>query len=433
MGLKGNPEFRKAVDAWAAEGLIAPEVAQALQQRYELNREPPWYQRSGFVVSALAIFFSLLGVVLVISQNWQHLGRWAQSIVGLLPLAIAHSIGMLALQRNRMERAELAFFAACCLYGVNIFLQGQIFHLPGDWPEGIFLWALGTFPFVWLLRSTLLYAGFLLLVFFWQFQDLVPNGSQYAGLLTLAGSIAVLRIRPGWPALIVLTANAAVLLFRLDAWLGNPLGESQLPVFGLLACLLAAIAAFYRMLPEAYDALFRIHMERLAEGLAILLLYLATFEAIAPEMVRYQFSWGIPIAWGLTGYLLWRKPPQQAQWLPAIVAALFTLAWGVGLSVSEKAGWLVEPLVTLLANLLFFFGALYLVWYARKVRSRRAFLTGIACLLLLTLTRYLELVKDYLTSAALFFAASTILFLTNRYWHRHLSASSSAPGGKNTQ
>lgn len=152
---------------WENEGLISSGQRETILQRYAALGQAPG--ESGFaehtsaakefplyirVVLALAVFLVGMAVFLLISFNWKYMpGAVKLSIVGGV-LAAAHGGGFWLRKTGWKNWADAAFFFAGIMYGVGIWQIGQVFHLPADFPMGIWLWAVGVFLMAVVLVST---------------------------------------------------------------------------------------------------------------------------------------------------------------------------------------------------------------------------------------------------------------------------------------
>ncbi|MCL2745252.1 MAG: GDYXXLXY domain-containing protein, partial [Planctomycetaceae bacterium] len=150
---------------WTEENLLTPEQRNAILQRYEVVLSEPLVETSPMesvkefplyvrVVLALAVVLVGLAVFLLISFNWKHLdGASKLGIVGTV-LAVSHLGGFRLRKSGWKNWADGAFFFAGIMYGVGIWQIGQVFHLPADYPMGLWLWAFGAFPLALAVGST---------------------------------------------------------------------------------------------------------------------------------------------------------------------------------------------------------------------------------------------------------------------------------------
>ena len=173
---KTSVQFRRTLQEesqrWQEDNLLTPEQRDAILQRYANVAEPettsvkefPLYIRA---VLALAVFLVGLAVFLLISFNWEYLsGATKLSIVGSI-LAAAHIGGFCLRKTGYKYWGDAAFFFAGIMYGVGIWQVGQVFHLPADFPMGMWLWAVGVFLMALVLGSTPLHLLSVALLTIW--------------------------------------------------------------------------------------------------------------------------------------------------------------------------------------------------------------------------------------------------------------------------
>ena len=144
---------------WTEENLLSPQQREAILLRYAPPTETPSAESSLAalfirVVLALAVVLIGLAVFLLISFNWKYMpGSVKLSIVGTV-LAAAHGGGFYLRKTGGKYWGDAAFFFAGIMYGVGIWQVGQVFHIPADFPMGMWLWALGVFLMALVLGST---------------------------------------------------------------------------------------------------------------------------------------------------------------------------------------------------------------------------------------------------------------------------------------
>ena len=100
--------------------------------------------------SRLPGIFAMLGALMLaasvsafVAANWQEIPRTVR-LAGILTLIAGCFVPALLLQRRGMPTgADAAVTLATLCYGAGISLVGQMYHLPGDWPAGAMLIAIG--------------------------------------------------------------------------------------------------------------------------------------------------------------------------------------------------------------------------------------------------------------------------------------------------
>lgn len=136
--------YRQRLEAdlvrWVADGVISGDAAHSIRKA-RFGEE---------AASRLPAIFAMLGGLMLaasvsafVAANWQEIPRLVR-LVGILGLiAGCFPIALLLGRRAIPWGAEAAVtFAALC-FGAGVSLVGQMYHLPGDWPAGAMLVAIG--------------------------------------------------------------------------------------------------------------------------------------------------------------------------------------------------------------------------------------------------------------------------------------------------
>lgn len=403
--------FRRHLHAelqqWLAEGLVTPGQAEALEQRYALKAAAA--PRIGAFTAFLYGLGALLiggGVIAFVAANWEGIPVPAR-FVGLIVLMVFfQGAGFHWWKGGQRPAAGHALvLLGAVLFGANIGLVGQMFHLDGKWSSGFGVWAFGC--------ALISYAT-----------GSVPVAmlGLFASSVAYFGGLAEETVRGAMPVLIGLQAipfalrhKSRVMLFAGLALVfatlcvggvahsGGLLGLASALVCGILFVLAEfTLAAEERMRP----------LGRVAQVVAALCiggtLFLASIGWVTTEALNFErglsYDRGFaPLLTGLFGVLalVWagpalmrlQKAPEQAPFVGALLlacvaplAALFTqsdtVVWGV--------------------SMLAFAGAtLALVWVGLAQRDRLLYSIG-TLLLGSRLLLYFLFVDTGLTMKALF-------------------------------
>ena len=136
--------YRQQLEAdlvkWVASGVISGDAAQAIRKA----------RFSDEAKSRLPGIFAMLGALMLaasvsafVAANWQEIPRLVR-LVGILTLIAGCFFPALLLQRRGHPAiADAAVTFATLCFGAGIALVGQMYHLPGDWPAGAMLVAIG--------------------------------------------------------------------------------------------------------------------------------------------------------------------------------------------------------------------------------------------------------------------------------------------------
>lgn len=154
--------LRRELPRWKDEGLVTAAAAASLAERYGLGRP----EAGGPTILAVYVLGALLvggGVISLVAWNWDEMGKAARLAVILGAMLAAHVAGWRLRDGGRHERLGHAIqVLGTLIFGANIALVAQIFHVSGTWYGAFGGFALGAFAAGLLLDSlpTLLLASF---------------------------------------------------------------------------------------------------------------------------------------------------------------------------------------------------------------------------------------------------------------------------------
>lgn len=105
---------------------------------------------TGFSGQSLVSILAILGVILLGASAIAFIAANFWSFPKIIQLALlfslmwaAFSIGWWLIERGKPLYGQAAYLLGAGLFGVNIMLIGQIYHINAHWPDGIMIWAIG--------------------------------------------------------------------------------------------------------------------------------------------------------------------------------------------------------------------------------------------------------------------------------------------------
>lgn len=148
--LKEIPELLKA-------GVISQETANNIQHYYENKDEEPNYSRLFVVFGILGAILVGLGIILIISHNWDQLSRAVKTLFAFLPLVVGQILGAFVLLKKENNTAWREGVAASIFFsvGASIAMVSQIYNIPGDLSAYMLTWMLLCLPLVYVMRSSI--------------------------------------------------------------------------------------------------------------------------------------------------------------------------------------------------------------------------------------------------------------------------------------
>lgn len=365
--------YRQRIDRdlahWREKGWIAEEALP--QIRADLDA-----RASGVKIGDI---FALLGAVLLclaaaafVAANWTVIPRPAK--LGLLVGALWLSYGLAAVFRARgaVFPAHAAALLGVGLFGADIMLIGQMYHIAGEPTGALLTWALGGLATGLLLGSTPVLVGTAGLFLLWSEWTAFEHWQAHWAVLPAWAAMAGAFWRTGWRGgfhviALALLYFTVMLGFRLDG------GEMFLPT-ALTGLIAMAVGAGLDLSPT-------LNARADGRGRALVVYgFLAAFAGIffwqIMQISDARFAEGVGLALlgpyaavGL-GFLV------LVVWYAAARNHATLLWWCYGALAAELIMLYVSTLGTLLETAIFFLGAAALVgalaWFASVVRRRPA-------------------------------------------------------------
>lgn len=159
--------LRREIARWVADGLISTEQAGRIMARYMGSHAPQPAtaakprddsQASGSqtsLPSKLIITLSILGAVLVgvgvilfMASNWAAIPRWGRLAILLSFMAACYGAGYyMRYESGGYPRVGASvILLGSIVFGANIYLIAQMFHISTHYPNGMLMWGLGVLP-----------------------------------------------------------------------------------------------------------------------------------------------------------------------------------------------------------------------------------------------------------------------------------------------
>ncbi|MFN7930784.1 MAG: DUF2157 domain-containing protein [Blastocatellia bacterium] len=184
--------LKQEIPAWLQEGIVTEEAAQHLFARYELDKLKQ--ESTGLVAAVIFTLGGLLlggGLLSFVAANWEEIPTLAKVVLLLVTLLAFHGVGYWLWHYKGWPRLGHALvFTGSLVFGANIGLMAQIFHISGEW-YGLFgAWALGALVMAYAARSwiTGLLALMTALLWYGGISDAHPSAATALIPLVIAGA-----------------------------------------------------------------------------------------------------------------------------------------------------------------------------------------------------------------------------------------------------
>ena len=137
-------------------GVISEATSEAIQAYYNRKAHAA-PNRMILVFGILGAVLVGLGIILIIAHNWDHLSRGLKITYALLPLLLSQTVCAYALFRKADSRpwreagSVFVFFSIAA----SISIVSQVYNIPGDLSEFLFIWMLLSIPLVYVMQSAM--------------------------------------------------------------------------------------------------------------------------------------------------------------------------------------------------------------------------------------------------------------------------------------
>jgi len=141
------------IEKWQSEEIINAETAGILKKRYEPKKN------TGFLIilfSVIGTLFIGMGVILIGANNWWYsLPVAMRTAIAFLPLVASQALAIYVFKRRMDSTAFREGSAILNMAGVfsSIAIVGQIFHLPGDFTNYIFVCGILSMPTMLVMKA----------------------------------------------------------------------------------------------------------------------------------------------------------------------------------------------------------------------------------------------------------------------------------------
>ncbi len=330
IALNYRKRVRHDVDSWVARGWVRPEHAADLVESIP--------DRS--LRDSLPSIIAMLGAVLLafaamtfVASNWHGIPKVLR-LAGLFAVMWCTWLGAIAAYRTAHRYLfEAAVVLGCGMFGVNIMLIAQMYHIDSHYPDGVLLWAMGSLLVAGLTRSVgAVIAGFGLLCL-WTAMISVEfrNGVHWEFLIAWSAA-AWLVWHDRWNEGLSITLIAGLVWANLSLISAGDAHDWPFPVvLSLLTVFSLAMLLLIRVVKTTSLAAFvGTQTATMAIGFVAVILGIFTLQFFTGDLAETSF---FAAAEGGPAYFHWAGPFAVA--CAAAVALAATLHWRGGADVRD--------------------------------------------------------------------------------------------------
>lgn len=395
------------LEIWIERGWVTPQNAEAILASASGEATARRVPQLLALLGAVLIGFAAMSFV---AANWAELSKLTKLVLLMSTMWAAYGAAFVLDRRGHPAFAQAAIIGGLALFGANIMLIAQIYHVSTDNPDWILLWCLVSLASAWALPSRPALGLAFLLASLWSFEVTPGQGSVHWGFfLPWAASLA-LTLRLNW------LSGLHLALLTLCAWAAFNID----PLSSLFGCGSNEIAAIYLLVSvmlwlgslRVSQTSMRFGSTMEAYGIVLSFLLFWGLQATAPEH-RVSGMWTGFIALMLipTAFLLFRE--WQRKQLAARDAVGFAALAGFGALYPAFAAATPGFVPWLYAGL-FIALSVWLLAYGSNQRNRFALNAAFAAFAGEVLYLYFETLGTLLDTAA-FFALGGVILIAGAY------------------
>ena len=142
--------------AWLTEGVIGEEEAGRIRERYKLANIQAESQAT--LINAIFIFGAVLiacGVVAFVAAHWDGIPRFWKLIliIGVMVAVQLTGFYLWKVKANLPRLGHALVLLGTLIFGANIALVAQIFHLSANFYDGFLVWTIGALVMAYITES----------------------------------------------------------------------------------------------------------------------------------------------------------------------------------------------------------------------------------------------------------------------------------------
>jgi uncharacterized membrane protein len=158
LSTKFRRQLRREADLWAEEGLIDRITYQQIETRYQFSRLEI-EARNGFIalIFGLGCLLIGIGILTFVSANWQQFSKEWRAAIVIISFLICNVLGFYLWRQaegSKQRFGQGLLLLGSVIFGGNIAMMGQMFHVRGELFQLLIAWAVGVLVMAYSLRLT---------------------------------------------------------------------------------------------------------------------------------------------------------------------------------------------------------------------------------------------------------------------------------------
>jgi uncharacterized membrane protein len=255
---------------WQSSGWVSDTGAAAI--RADLDTHKSAFGAAGIFAILGAVLFGF-AIMSFVAAHWTAMSKLARLALLLAALWGCYAGAAVLFQRRLTAFAHAAVLGGIAVYGASIMLIAQMYHMEGNSPDAVFLWAVGALIAAVVAWSRPALAATFVLIAIWTSMERGLNWAAHWEFLAAWGITTGVAVWMGWrPALHLAAVSLIVWLVPLGYFILDRHAHWLVVLIGIAVAGATVLApqAINRRLPAAAGALFAYGNIAAFAGLAIL-------------------------------------------------------------------------------------------------------------------------------------------------------------------
>ena len=147
---KFNSYLKEKLPRWQDKGWITEENSQLIWQDSESSGDG--LSSSGFI-SYLGAIVMGIGVIAFFAANWDEMTKLSKLVILFSSMWLSYGLGGYFITSEKsVSIGQALILLGSILFGSNIMLIAQAYHIDSHFPDGVLVWSLGALTCAWLFK-----------------------------------------------------------------------------------------------------------------------------------------------------------------------------------------------------------------------------------------------------------------------------------------
>jgi len=174
-------------EKWVDEGLVDRTSADTIVARLPRTDLRERFPQLIAMLGAILLGFAAIAFV---AANWTELSKLTRLIILFATMWAAYAAAWWLQRKDHERMSDAAVMVGAAMFGANIMLIAQIYHIERHYPDGVLVWGLGALLAAWLTASRGALALSIMLFGFWTWYETFEFGPKVHWQFLLPWAVA---------------------------------------------------------------------------------------------------------------------------------------------------------------------------------------------------------------------------------------------------